>query len=366
MTHIKKIFSAILFSFIFSNAYAKLDTQTRLIIFGDSLSDAGMNVSEKDQGNNTWKAVPGAVGAPITSIDPDTNTRPLWANLITPTRHILPYRIAQLTSTWKGDIDFAFGSAETNEHYLNDNTGTAYPPYVDANCYDAGNLSPGIYCVPGVLKQIDLYLTKAHDLNRKTIFIIWGGGNDIFDNIAKLISLFKKNDFSTFLTQLINTISLSSSAIKNDSPLFPELSHPVLNLIEAKNKLIAAGVSPEQIYFIDLPDLSKTPAAVTLANGSDFILDIIHGITVLFNGSLKFGLTQFPFQTHLSPSHIISAYDLLNDTFSHPEKFHFTHLIESCVADKKTPYCEGYIFFNNKHPTVAIEKLLADKINETI
>jgi len=372
---IKNIFLLFTLIFIPIISHATTNSQTKIIIFGDSLSDAGLNQIGNDSGNNTWAKNPGHTGAPFTNIDPTTNTRPLWINYFFakkfPDQIIWPIRIAKQNNIdlTNNSLNYAFASAETGANYLDDQPGNAYPPYVSAACHAPGNLAPGLYCVPSVLKQIDLYLSDVRHPDDKTTFIIWAGGNDIFNNVAKLISLLNQKKLTDFSNQLINTFSFDNKNINKDncSSLFPPLSHPVINLIRARDKLIAAGVKPEQIYFINLPDLAKSPAAIKLAKGSDAVLNIVHGISLLFNSSLELGLTKMPFsENNLLASHIISAYDLLNEVMIAPTKFTFTKTTQSCVAENATPYCKGYMFFNDKHPTTKIGELLADKVLNAI
>jgi len=355
----KSLITVLLFFFITSTALAASLDQTKIVIFGDSLSDID---------NNTWAEDTGKTGAPFTNIDESTSTRPLWVNYFFekkfPTQTILPSRIAeeQHIDLLGKNIDYAFASAETGDQYLNDHSGEIFPPYIDQVCHEAGQIAPGIYCVPGVLRQISTYLDAVHHPDSNTIFIIWAGGNDIFNNITKLVALLQFKKSNEFHSQLMNSLSLTP--VMNT---LPKLSTPVINLVRARDRLIEAGVNPNQIYFIDLPDLSKTPAATKLAGSSKLLLGAMHAITVSFNTSLKLALTKMPFsKNNLPESHIISIYDLLNTMMQNPQKYHFTHTTQSCVNDDATPYCTGYIFFNDKHPTTEAGKLIAEKVAETI
>ncbi len=66
-----------------------------------------------------------------------------------------------------------------------------------------------------------------------------------------------------------------------------EFSTPVNNIVQAKDKLLAAGVSTDQIYIINLPDLSLSPAARKLANGNKALLSLFKVISEAFNTKLR-------------------------------------------------------------------------------
>ncbi|MDX1902068.1 MAG: SGNH/GDSL hydrolase family protein [Gammaproteobacteria bacterium] len=359
----KSFFCIVLF--IFSTSAFAVTPQTKIIIFGDSLSDAGMNTSATDSGNNTWAKDQGRTGSPLTNIDSNTKTRALWVNyFITkkfPELKIWPIRIARLKQLdiRNTSINYAYASAETGDNYLDDFVRIPFPPYVNQTCSIPGDPTPQLHCVPGILKQIDLYLSEVHHPDDQTIFFIWAGGNDIFNNIAKLASLLQHKQFSELNKHLAETINTSTSQPCAPT-LFPPLSHPILNLMNARDRLIAAGVKPSQIYFLDLPDLSKTPAAIKLANGSTTILKVVQAITIGFNTTLKLALMHMPFsKNNLPDSHVISIYNLLDDIIAHPAQYHFTETSKSCVDEHATPYCKNYVFFNDKHPTTQAGKWIA-------
>jgi len=347
-----------------------------IIIFGDSLSDAGMNTSTSDQGNNTWALAEGKIGAPITSLDPQTLTHPLWINTLVSENFkgekLYPIRIAQMRFLDPGthSISYAFASAETGDHFLNDISGEKIPPLVDAACPAPGKISEHLACVPSVIKQVKMYLDAVHHVGPSDIFIIWAGGNDLFNNVKKLIGVFdhkKTEKFPDVLWQKINATLSSEKTSATDESLFPSFSHPVYNLLAAKDLLIARGATADQIYVIDLPDLAKTPAGVALSGGNSAILKVVHGITTAFNTSLRLALSHDPFNKHNLPAaHILSSHDLLNEIFANPEKYGMTHLSDNCVKDGMAPRCPGYVFFNDKHPTAPMGKVLGEWIAKSL
>ncbi len=88
--YVKNILLAIAFILpltVVSNSYAaNTKPFDNLIVFGDSLSDAGngklatKNNRDNDTGNNTWIKAQGKTGAPLTSLDPNSKTHPICVN----------------------------------------------------------------------------------------------------------------------------------------------------------------------------------------------------------------------------------------------------------------------------------------------
>lgn len=348
-----------------------VNAQTQnIIVFGDSLSDAGPNLKSNDTGNNDWVITTNKVGAPITSVDILSSNHPLWinyvANTLLPNSSVIPYHMLKTPQdAYYYNIDYAYASAETNEHYLNDlDTEHAYPSYVDENCTHPGFVAANLACVPGILKQIDIYLTDVNKHpNPNTLFIIWAGGNDIFNNTAKLLSSFKKETVNNNIAQfLIKTVMFNPQPLTNFSNNF--FSYPVYNILKAKDKLIAAGVNVNQIYILNLPDLARTPAAYALAKGKSTLLTLFHLLTKTYNESLLLALSKNIFnKNNLSANHIISIYDFFNTVLNSPAQYQLTNVTDSCVSVSGDPHCIGFVFFNEKHPTVQMEKLIADKLS---
>lgn len=374
--------SLIVFTMPFLNAHAaKVKPNFKnVIIFGDSLSDAGNpnGPNELKNGNNIWVRVKDKVGAPITNMDVDRDQHLLWVNYfmedffdgqsIYPASHV---KLLKLDPT-KESIDYAWASAESGFRYIND---TEYPPplyypYNDAQCmtHGPGHINNLSACVPSVERQIQFYLADVKNQpSPDTLFIIWAGGNDIFNNTGKLLTSSEtaKDNVAKWLKSLLSHLSISPSW--NASPTWEHLSRPISNILSAKDMLIRAGVSREQIYVIDLPDLSKTPAANNKTNGNPFILGILKIVTSAFNTNLRLALSYNVFnKMNLPASHIYSANSLFKKIINNPLKYGFTNVKDSCVDNKKLPYCLGYLFFDDKHPTTMAGKLMGQELADYI
>ena len=173
-----------------------------IIIFGDSLSDSASLSSragdKQDQGNNTWIKTQGKTGAPITSEDESTHLNPVWGNYLTnntlsPSSQMKQLNVSPLTN----NINYAWASSETGENFLNDLSSKPYPPYDTDICLSIGpgKIDDNTSCVPSLLTQVQLYLTDVEGKpSSDTKFIIWSGGNDVFNNITKIAEKNKNNN----------------------------------------------------------------------------------------------------------------------------------------------------------------------------
>lgn len=359
-----------------------------LIVFGDSLSDAASlsknlkPVAAKNKGNNYWVEVEGKIGAPISSLNPVTRNVALWPNylvinttLFSPnpnqTRYIYPSSHAASLgfSPRRYNTNYAWASAETGPHYVNDilskRLGSGYY-YNDTSCKKHG---PGLIneknsCVPGVLLQVKSYLDDVHQHpNPDSLIILWGGANDIFNNIER-ISRKDSHD-----NKLISLFKLLFSAYPiGGIPATEELSNPVKNLKQAVILLIQAGVPAQNIYVINLPNLSHTPSALSKAHGQKSFLYILSTISEFFNIMLRIQLA-FDYlhpSFNLPNSHIISSEKLFQNILNNHQQEGFLYPTKDCVKNKATPYCEGYLFFNNIHPTTKVHQMIAHCVEDTL
>ena len=310
-----------------------------VVIFGDSLSDTG---------NNAWVAIDGYSrgGAPI------TNGYKIWPDFLVNHPNLVSetalYLYADHRNPTVDNINYAYASAETGDQYIDDTTSAAYPPY-NVNCQ-----GPGTGCVPGVINQIDFFAQdlKGQTPNPKTLFIIWAGGNDIFDDVAKLLT---KNTPAT-TQQLLTLQAMTHGEVSNK-----QLSNPIANVRRAVTKLINLGVDRQQIYVFNLPDLSIAPAA------KSYPTYLLRGITMAYNGGLATALhfggpiasLRAPFHFDLPKGHVYSAYKEMNQLLQREQ---FTDKTDSCIAAGALPECNGYFFFNDKHPSAAVAPLIGDDV----
>lgn len=389
---IKKAVCAAICLLLTGISTASSATYNNLIVFGDSLSDAASLSSEpnmakeKDIGNNYWVHAAGKIGAPITSLTLDSHLNPLWPNILVQntmlfgenpnhTQYIYPARQAHALgfSPLRYNTNYAWASAETGNHYLNDfdlNEKThppfIFPSYSDDVCdaFGPGKISENTSCVPGVLLQVKTYLNDVNGHpNPRSLIIIWAGGNDIFNNAAKIADQDKGENKALLFLKLL-TIPYPLDQNIGVAPL----SNPINNLKQAVMLLIQAGVSPKNIYVINMPNLAQTPAAKTAAQGQKAVLYLWDVISRIFNTGLEIALVYdyvHP-QFNLPRHNIISANKMLTEIVAHEQRYGFSRHDQSCVKDHAPPDCPGYIFFDDKHPTAKTHVIIADELAQTL
>ena len=137
-------------------------------------------------------------------------------------------------------------------------------------------------------------------------------------------------------------------------------------MVNAKNDLIDAGVVPDHIFVVNSSDISKSPGVAKLEKTMPGITELMHNVTVAYNANLNQAMTSTGTYYDIPASHIFSAYDTLNDVMNDPAQYGFNNTQDSCVGRGAMPYCDGYVFYDDKHPTVALGKVFAQKINQII
>lgn len=345
--------------------YAKNADQIQydnVIIFGDSLSDsAPMGVSEQLVGNNYWvrpQGITSPAGAPITSLVSTTNRdRLTWVNYFvkaisfTTGHHFLGIRrsLGSLNPYYE-NISYAVASAETGDNYIDDIASSPWPVVTGERCKSISDHNSYSSCVPGLLKQVHMYLQDVKEKpNKKTLFILWAGGNDFYQNIVKIVG----DD-------------------KGES-----LSHPIHNTVKAVKLLMDKGVSADNIYVLNLPNFSMVPAITGLVDDNisnsvlrSTALTSISLISKGYNTWLKSDLAlstwgKFP------PSHVFEIDALFLEVYNNKDNLHgklgiTEPVATTCVDGKKLPLCKGFLFYNDMHPTTRVHQYLAKQLQSYI
>ena len=345
----------LIFFFLLLAPIAYAQPFSNIVVFGDSLSDIG---------NNTWVATPGrgaafAQGAPITNLDPETNRPMIWPQYLVEMnffaqKMIIPSTHWHQENLSKINMVYAYASAETGANYVNDQVEPfTYPQ----NCTTAGLINNAESCVPNLQMQIKTYLANLQQIHEapgeNTLYVILAGGNDVFDNIAR-------------------AIYRVSHAKENWHLLLPQKElgfswFPSAKIFIATNLLLKAGVPADHIYVISLPDVGLTPGAVNLIQNAfpdkpkiqQFALNVLGGITNIFNFDLRAWL--YLGTRSVQKPHVIDINEFFKKIIKNRDfgGTTFPHVENSCLAELATPYCKGYLFFNDKHPTTTAGKVLA-------
>ncbi len=331
-----------------------------LIIFGDSLSDSAPMINsriEQHSGNNYWvkpEGNTGYYGAPITNdFSPADSSRLTWVNYIIQDREfargghsLLIRRQLDEQSVNHHNVSYATASAESDNTFINDK---APSPWPNIDCPMAISASSKSSCVPGLLKQIDMYLQDVNSrANPNSLIIIWSGGNDFYQNAVKLLSGSKE-----------------------------KLSTPISDNSHAVRRLIAAGATATNIFVIDLPDYSFVPVVISLVDGkitspgkrrAAFML--VSLASALYNSWLKLDLV-IGNRGQLPSSQLFSSERLLSDIYHDKDQLqHHLGLTQpissSCAAAEQLPLCTGFFFYNDMHPTTVIHRYLAEQLGNYI
>ncbi|MDA7742210.1 SGNH/GDSL hydrolase family protein [Francisellaceae bacterium] len=331
-----------------------------VIVFGDSLSDSSpMGIGSSQVGNNYWTSIAGITnrkGAPITSrVGPHDLRRLTWLNYLVSSisfnkgHHFLAVKRAlSYLNPYYENVSYAVASAETGNNYIDDLKPSPWPVVHPGLCQ--GISDPGKYsCVPGLLKQVHMYLEDVKSKpNPKTLFILWAGGNDFYQNIVKLMTESKD-----------------------------DLSQPISNTVKAVKLLLKEGVPANNIYVLNLPNFSMVPAITTLVGDKikeawkqSMALQTISLVSKAYNLWLKAALTL---QTYgeFSPAHVFPVDSLFLNVYENKDNLHqklgiTTPVAITCVSAKKLPFCKGVLFYNDMHPTSQIHQYLAEQLGQYI
>ncbi|WP_218082695.1 SGNH/GDSL hydrolase family protein [Anthocerotibacter panamensis] len=130
---------------------------------------------------------------------------------------------------------------------------------------------------------------------------------------------------------------------------------PVANVIQATNKLIAAGA--KNFLVANLPDLGLIPRIVGTP-----VASVFHGLILEHNARLQVALDQLQQRTGVNIS-LLDVYTLLNDMAGNPAQYRFTQVTEPCLTLLLIP-CrnpEQYLFYDEIHPTTAAHRYAAQR-----
>ncbi|MCD6039980.1 MAG: lipase [Gammaproteobacteria bacterium] len=354
----KTIFFIAFFSSLVNTVLAHAGPITNIVFFGDSLSDIG---------NNTWIAMDEnktayTIGTPITNPN-EQNRKYMWVNYLVESLLQKPVYSSNQPglSAFNDSISYAYASANTGNSYLNADwpQKNTPAPSINLRCAQPGRIKNQLgettsTCVPGLLKQIDIYLNEVqHAPSSQSIFFIWSGANDLLNYYTAYMS-------HSFMKKLF----IERFYLPSKEQLEKVEQQAVDNIMAAKNKLIDAGVKPERIYILDLPNLAKVPA---VRNVNDWGLKTFYG-KEKFVESISQMSKDFNTKLHsqLPPSPVLQMGALLDNIISKPDQYNLKNVSESCADNKADPVCSGYLFYNAKHPTTAVHKIIAENIQTAI
>jgi phospholipase/lecithinase/hemolysin len=290
------LFSTLLFTFSAVLTYAQ--NYTSIVVFGDSLSDTG-NVADLTQAKYGFR-LPGpefnytdgrfTEGADTTPAA--RNYFGVWVEQLAATFPAKPAVKASLD----GGTDYAYGFAKTGS-----GTGVFTFGPGDELSVNVNNIG----------QQITDYLATKPRINEKTLFIVWGGANDILNATSN------KDVINAAVDQVINV-----------------------------QRLIQAGAT--QFIIPNLPPLGAIPRL----NGSPTTSIPATKASVLFNQTLGAGiaiLRDFNPGRHLNLVQL-NVFGLINQIISSPSAYALVDVTTSSQGIS-TINPDTYLFWDDLHPT---------------
>ena len=240
-----------------------------------------------------------------------------------------------------------FSNGPTAAEYLADRLGIALAPSVEGGTnfavggattgtlnygYEIGlpdNLPPAIEFT-GMQAQLDWFFATPPAFDpAASLFVIWGGANDL------------------------------SLALAQGGDLLQAADTAIGNLIGIVGALTGAGAT--NLLVPDLPNLAHTPFAAAL---SDAQRDGLELLTAGFNFALESGLQQL---RDLAPAGLnLMGFDtnaFFDQVIASPALFGFEDATSTCLsalAAGTATRCDGFVFFDDMHPTTAMHQLVGD------
>jgi phospholipase/lecithinase/hemolysin len=286
---------------------AHAEPYTSVVIFGDSLSDTG-NLAATTY-VQCGIAIPGpavdyafglATDGPYTTPRAQLFTG-LWVEQLAAA---LPTHPAVAPSS-VGGTNYAFGSA-TNSNGTYSETFSGMGESCTVKIVDIG-------------QQITDYLATRPRIDDHTLFIVWGGANDLLSSTS--------------------TKNVIDAAIKN---------------AENIQRLIQAGAT--QFLIPNLPPLGETPAVLATPS----LVSTANEATVLYNDALSATLdilSFLNFSRHLT-IYRLNTFALFKAIVSEPSKFYIDNVqIPAQGLSAVDP--DTYLFWDTVHPTTKGHNLLA-------
>jgi outer membrane lipase/esterase len=275
-----------------------------IVVFGDSLSDAGQFFSMSLNAYSRFTTNPGDVAVQYIADGYGFNLQ--------------PSRV--------GGSDYAFGGAGV----VTDDDGP----------------DPSI---PTLTQQVDGYLANGTKADPHSLYMVWGGANDIFYHATQ----YGLNSFfgGGFETAAQATANINAAATQE------------LALI---SQLKQAGAN--YLVVFNLPDIGKTPSAAADGALVPGIQTFLSNVSVSYNQTLNAGLAA-------TGANILSVntYALFNEVLANPASFGFVNTTVPACTTASSHDCNGstlvtptaaqnYLFADGVHPTTAAQEIFGQYV----
>ena len=291
-----------------SGRLALAQAYTSIVVFGDSLSDVGNDAFLSNAKYGFSAQVPGPLtGYTNGRFTDGTDTLPsarnyngVWVEQLAALLAAKP----PVTASLNGGRNYAYGFATTN-------TGTT--PFT----YGPGNALS--FTVNNMGQQLQDYLASKPTINSSTLFVVWGGANDLLN--------------ATSSADIVTAATREAGIVQ---------------------QLIAAGAT--DIIVPNLPPLGLIPRL----NGSSATSAQATAAAQGFNQALAAGLAQVR-QANAGKTlrlYSLDVYTLFNTVVGPPIGFGFANVKNSSQGNA-TVNPDTYLFWDDLHPTTYGHSLIA-------
>jgi outer membrane lipase/esterase len=288
-------------------AWAKKNDFHKIYIFGDSLSDPGnVYALTGETSKPPYELIPSAPYKSRHRQFTFSNGK-TWAQEFTKKMHAKKAGNPVLESPKKNG-NYAFGGARARP----------------------GSAS----MVPSATDQLGLYFAEHRKADKKALYVIQFGGNDVRDAL-----------------EVFNPLA--------PSPQEAELiiHSAVVTTLGMINTLYQSGA--RHFLVVDVPNLSHAPAVKLAGPGAAFVTGLL---VTAYNDGLNLGLENLKMLPGISINHL-SLYAIINNVVDSPEEFGISNAVSPCLnfyvkSGSKCKKPKTYLFWDGIHPTEAIHKLV--------
>jgi len=274
-----------------------------VVVFGDSLSDAG-NLPNANGDYTRSTTNPGQVAV----------------------QNIADHYHITLTPSRDGGSDYAYGAAGVITN---------------------GNSSP---LVQTLTQQVDGYLANGAKADPHSLYMVWGGANDIFYHSTQY-------GVGTIFPGAGETLDQSIANIN-------AAATQELVLID---QLKQAGA--KYVVVFNLPDIGSTPLAAQNDQIVPGIKTYLTNVSQSYNQILNAGLG--------SNTLAVNTYALIGQITADPGKYGFTNITEPACTTSSSHDCDAstlvaadadqtYLFADGVHPTTAAHAMLAQVVESEL
>jgi outer membrane lipase/esterase len=289
-----------------ANAQAATDQPPvdNVVVFGDSLSDAGQFFSTSLNTYSKFTTNPGDVAVQYVAAGYGFDLQP----------------------SRLGGSDYAYGGAGV----VTDDDGP----------------DPAI---PTLTQQVDGYLSNGAKADPRSLYVVWGGANDIFYHATQYgLNTFFGGGFETAAQATANI----NAAATQELALISQLKQAGANYVVVFN----------------LPDIGKTPSAAADAALVPGIQTFLSNVSVSYNQTLNAGLAA-------TGANILSVntYALFNEVLANPAAFGFVNTTVQACTTSSSHDCnastlvsptaaQNYLFADGVHPTTAAHEIFGQYV----